>query len=464
MNQAVRNVKWRMVLIGILGLATCACVSSFAFFIGRQSVNWAFLPGESSAFDNLGEPDQLQPGEPAATSTLPIIVIPTETPTEVNPPLQPELLDRIEPDRTLAPPMSRDLEIGTDDFELLVEVWSIIAQEFDGELPESTDLLYSSIIGSLETLDDEFTRFITPQGAARLREDMQGSFEGIGAFVRMNDDGYLEIVRPMSGQPASRAGLQPDDVILAVDGITTRGLSIDDAIARVRGPQGTSVVLTISREGVEEPFDVAIVRERIEIPTVEVEMLPEQIAYIRLTSFNSLARSQLANALESMLSQQPQALVFDLRDNPGGFLDQAVAVADLFLSEGIILHERNQRGLDEVFRAANGDLAETIPLVVLVNVGSASASEIVAGAIQDNGRGVLIGERTFGKGSVQQSHRLFDGSELRVTVARWYTPEGKSIDNEGITPDIEITPSPLELGGPEDTQLQRAIEYILTGQ
>jgi carboxyl-terminal processing protease len=165
-----------------------------------------------------------------------------------------------------------------------------------------------------------------------------------------------------------------------------------------------------------------------------------------------------------LVAQNPRALVFDLRDNPGGYLDQAIAVGDMFLSEGVILYERNNAGLDQTYTAEPGEPFEQIPMVLLVNAGSASASEIVAGAVQDNDRAILIGETTFGKGSVQQTHTLSDNSELRVTIARWYTPDNVSISEQGIAPDIEVLPSPLELGGPDDTQLQRAIQFILTGQ
>jgi carboxyl-terminal processing protease len=223
-------------------------------------------------------------------------------------------------------------------------------------------------------------------------------------------------------------------------------------------------MLTVRREGEEEPLEFTVRRELIEIPIIESEMLEDNIAYLRLTGFNRNADSQLREALSELLAQEPTGLVFDLRDNPGGFLDQSISVADVFLPEGVVLYERSSTfDLDQVHRSDDGDLGESIPLVVLVNAGSASASEIVAGAIQDRGRGPLVGETTFGKGSVQQTHTLSDGSELRVTIARWYTPDDESISGNGITPDIEV-PSPIELGGDDDPQLQRAIDYLLTGE
>ena len=192
-------------------------------------------------------------------------------------------------------------------------------------------------------------------------------------------------------------------------------------------------------------------------------MLEDNIAYVRLTGFSGNASQQLESELEELLDQEPQALIFDLRDNPGGFLSQSVQVADLFLGEGVVLYERDGRELEEVFESEDGDLAEEIELIVLVNAGSASASEIVAGAVKDRGRGTLVGETTFGKGSVQKTHTLSDGSELRVTIARWYTPNDRSIDVEGVAPDIQVD-TPEEFGGDADTQLQRAIRLILEGQ
>jgi carboxyl-terminal processing protease len=268
----------------------------------------------------------------------------------------------------------------------------------------------------------------------------------------------------MDGQPADLAGLRAGDVVIGVDGESVVGMSLDEVIALIRGPEGSEVDLEIRREGREQPFEVTITRERINIPVIQSEMLEERIAYVRLTSFNRNAEPQLRDALDQLLAENPQGLILDLRDNPGGFLDQSIAVADIFLEDGVVLFERSETlDIHETYRSDNGDLAEEIPLVVLINAGSASASEIVAGAIQDRSRGVLIGETTFGKGSVQQSHTLSDGSELRVTIARWYTPDDASIDGEGIVPDIEIE-TPEDLGGDEDVQLQRAIDYLSSAE
>jgi carboxyl-terminal processing protease len=326
--------------------------------------------------------------------------------------------------------------------------------------------MYAAISGSLETLDDDYTRFIRPDIAERIREDMNGSVSGIGAFVQANEEGFIEIVRPIDGQPADLAGLLPGDVIVAVDDEEVEGLDFDEVLLMVRGPEGTKVTLTIVREGEEEPLVFEIIRTLFEVPIVEAEMMGTDefpIAYVQLSTFTRNAEGALIESLEGLLEQNPNAIILDLRDNGGGFLDQAVGVADVFLPEGVILYERNNDDIDRTFESDNGDLGEDLPLAVLVNAGSASAAEIVAGAIQDRDRGALIGETTFGKGSVQLVHSLSDGSELRVTIARWYTPNNVSIGEEGIAPDIEI-PSPLDLGGEDDTQLQRAIEFLMEGE
>jgi len=347
------------------------------------------------------------------------------------------------------------------EFDIFYEAWELVDDNYDGPVPENKEVLYSAIEGSLEALNDDYTRFIRPEVAARLREDATGDIEGIGAFVRENEEGLFEIVRPIPGHPAEAAGILPGDIIVEVDGQDVTDLSFDEVILMVRGPRGTEVTVGVMRDGEEDLLNFTITRVRLENLTVEYEMLPDDIAYISLNDFNQKATEETLAAMEELFAQDPQALIFDLRDNPGGFLNQSVSIADLFLPENVVLYERNQNGLDQSFRTDDGDLAETIPLAVLVNPGSASASEIVAGAIQDHGRGIVIGETTFGKGSVQQVHRLSDGSEMRVTIARWYTPNNNTIEGEGITPDIEV---PMEFGAEEDIQLERAIEYILNGE
>jgi carboxyl-terminal processing protease len=318
-------------------------------------------------------------------------------------------------------------------------------------------------MGSMELLDDQYTRFIPPEIAERSRIQIQGGYEGIGAYVDLDEAGNLLIVRPIDGQPADKAGLLSGDIVTQVNGQSITGMPLVEIVALITGPRGTEVRLTIVRDETGETFEVTIIRERIDFPVVSSRMLDENIGYVRLTTFSNGADQKLSMAIEELLAQEPMGLILDLRDNPGGLLAEAIEISDLFLPEGIVAYQRDTQGVERVFKSDSGDLAETIPLVLLVNSGSASGSEIVAGAIRDLERGIIIGEQTLGKGSVQQSYTLSDGSELRVTIARWYTPNNLTIDKEGILPDIEID-NPVDLGGEDDEQLQRAIEFILEGK
>ena len=448
-------IAFSVLLLSSVGIA--------GYFIGRTSViPEVAVVSTAEPFTELLEVTREVTREVnvVATPTVEVIVPTIELVTPLD---NPDVVETAVPADFMTPTSVTTGEFGELDFTTFEEVWSFIEEEFDGEVPEEKKRLYAAISGSLEILDDDYTRFIRPDVAERIREDMNGSVSGIGAFVRENDEGFIEIIRPIDGQPADLAGLLPEDVIIAVDGQTVEDLDFDEVLLMVRGPEGTPVTLTIMRKDETEPLEFTIIRARFEVPVVEQEMLGTEefpIAYIRLTSFTRNAETAVLDALKASLEQNPQALIFDLRDNGGGLLDQTVGVADIFLPEGVVLYERSSSGIDKTFDSDTGDLGEKLPLVVLVNAGSASASEIVAGAIQDHERGTLIGEPTFGKGSVQHVHMLSDGSELRVTIARWYTPNNNSISDEGITPDIEI-PSPLDLGGEDDTQLQRAIEYLL---
>jgi len=313
-------------------------------------------------------------------------------------------------------------------------------------LPDAEQITYGAIRGVINTLGDEHTVFIDPQHAAILKSDTSGSFEGIGATVRMDIDGFLIVVHPFEGQPAAQAGLKPGDIILQVDDTPIRNMNILEAIFLIRGPEGSTVHLLIQREGVSEPFEASVVRQKIDIPIIEAEMLEDEtIAYIRLTDFNIQATDRLREAL----------------DNRGGYLHIAVEVASQFIGEGIILFERDKDGEEMDFTAQRGGLALDIPMVVLVNGGTASASEIVAGALQDRGRAILVGGETFGKGSVQLPHALSDGSELRITIAHWFTPNGTELQGQGLTPDIEVELTEQDFEAGRDPQLDRAIDYLM---
>lgn len=349
-------------------------------------------------------------------------------------------------------------------FRVFWEVWSNLKQDYYGELPDAEEMTNGAIRGVLWTLDDKFTSYIEPRIARVINEDTSGTFEGIGAMVGMNEENVLEISRPFPGQPADRAGVQAGDVVIAVDGRSILGLGLYEAIGLIRGPAGTQVTLTLERKGVDKAFDVTITRAKIDIPIVESKMLPGDIAYVSLFEFSAPSTQRLEAALKEVLAKKPKGLVLDLRDNPGGLLQQAIEITDLFLPSGVIVIERTRDGQAETLRATRQGIAQDIPMVVLVNAGSASASEIVAGALQDNGRAKLIGEKTFGKGSVQLSRTLSNGAELRVTIARWFTPNDRAIHGQGLQPDIEVALTADDAKAGRDPQLDRAVEYLTTGK
>lgn len=349
------------------------------------------------------------------------------------------------------------------DYELVQEVLGLLDEQFYGEMPDRQTLTYGAIRGMLMTLDDPYTSFIDPQITAILNEDASGTFEGIGAMVTMREDGYLEIASLISGQPAEAAGVLPGDIIVAVGDQSIVGLGLYEAISYIRGPAGSDAVLTILRADEEDPITITVTRARIEVPIVEYRMLDDDIGYVLLTEFDANATDRVQEALEELARQNPKGLIFDLRSNPGGWLDQSIKVSDLFLGRGLVAIERDSFGGEQRFYSYDGDIGEDIPMVILVNQGSASASEIVAGALQDRGRAVLIGTQTLGKGSVQRPNALNDGSQLRVTIARWYTPDDNSIHGDGLEPDI-VVEIPDDTPADEDPQLERAIEYLKRGQ
>jgi carboxyl-terminal processing protease len=413
----------------------------------------AFLAGFGSGY-LLADGSPLVAGPKTSATTTPTTPPTVETATAT-------------PEPTSSPtPIATRTADQEEDFQLFWEVWDLVRRDFYGDIPDTQEVTYAAIRGMLGTLDDDYTVFVEPETAAVLGEDATGEFEGIGAFVGLDDDGKLEIVVPFEGGPADSAGLLAGDRVLAVDGEPLSGKSLYESINLIRGPANSQVTLLVQRQGVPEPFAVAVIRARLEIPITVVEIRDDGIGYIRLHEFSATADRLVAEGLKELLEQEPQGIVLDLRQNPGGWLDQAVAVADLFLDEGVVLTERWSDGSEQVFKSRSGDLAESIPLVVLVDRGSASASEIVAGALQDRERAVLVGETTFGKGSVQRPFTLSDGSELRVTTALWFTPNDQAIHGAGLVPDIEVLRPERDGGDPDqnvDTQLERAAEYLRFG-
>jgi carboxyl-terminal processing protease len=395
---------------------------------------------------------------PANTSTPEEPLLPTATPLPSGEAAPPTSV----PSPSLMPTVAIPEKTG-ETFDLFWEAWDLIQNNYYGDLPSEEDLTYGAIRGALNTLDDPYTGLLEPDVAAIERETYSGTYEGIGATVTMKN-GLLQIVNTLKGQPAEKAGLRAGDIVLQVDDTPIENMSLYEAIALIRGPAGTPVRLTIFREG-EEPFEVEIVRARMDIPVMESEMRDDGIAYAHLLEFSTDATVKLGNAIDELLAQNPKGLILDLRGNPGGFLNEAVKTSGLFLPQGkTVVIERTKDGTEETWKTTEEPIAPDIPLVVLVDGSSASASEIVAGALQDYGRAVLVGETTFGKGSVWVPYTLSNGAELRVTFARWFTPNDRAIHGQGLEPDItvELTEKDYEAG--QDPQLDRAVEYLLTGQ
>jgi carboxyl-terminal processing protease len=349
------------------------------------------------------------------------------------------------------------------EFATFWEAWSFLEDQFYGDVPPDQERVYGAIRGMVTAFGDQHTAFIDPTRAAVMSENISGSFEGIGATLRLDETGRLQIVDALPDRPAFKAGLHPGDVVLEVDGQSVEGLNLYEAVLLIRGPAGSTVTLTVLREGQPEPLVVPVVRAKIEIEVVQSEMLEETpvIGYVRLTQFSNGAAKKLNRAIKDLLGQGATAIIFDLRSNPGGLLSEAVDVSSLFVSEGTVVIEKLKDKEEKRFEAKNRlHVATEVPLVVLINGGSASASEIVAGAMQDLGRATLVGEKTFGKGSVQLPHNLTDGSELRVTIAEWLTPSGRQIHGQGITPDVEVEMTPEDVEQQLDPQLDAAIEFL----
>ena len=355
--------------------------------------------------------------------------------------------------REIAP----DPEIQSE-FKIFWEAWELVESEYvDESTVDQREMTYGAIKGMLSSLEDANTRFSDPVDAVHVEEHIRGSFEGIGVRVEMRD-GHLTVVAPLEDSPGEKAGLRGGDIISKVDGTDIGSLSLGESVRLIRGPRGTKVVLTIVRAG-QPPFDVEIERAEIKLRSVRGEMLGD-IAYLKINNFNATSPDQLTSTMQELLAQEPVGLILDLRNNPGGLLSSAVHVTSQFLSGGVVLREERRDADPQVFAVQSGGIATEIPMVVLVNSGSASASEIVAGALQDTGRAVLIGEKTYGKGTVQTLNRLSDGSILHLTIARWSTPDDRLIEKVGLEPDIAIELTDDDRASDRDPQLERAKQHL----
>ncbi len=319
------------------------------------------------------------------------------------------------------------------------------------------ELPYIAFAGVAEALGDDYTALLSPDRAEQFRIELDSTFEGIGATVNQAKDGGVLIVRPFPGSPAEKAGLRNGDIITAVDDKDITHLTLDEAIRLIRGPADSQVTLTVTRTGQNQPLTVQVTRARIDIPVLTSETLDGNLLHISLFDFSARGGQELRQTLTDAIKNNTKGIIFDLRGNPGGRLDVAIDIASLFIADGIVVTESGQRNLEHK-ATGKAIVPPSLPLIVLIDGGSASASEIVAGALQDYQRAPLLGETTFGKGSVQSLFDLSDGSLLRVTTSHWFTPKGRQIEKQGLTPDIPVTRDPKASA---DNQLQAAIDHLL---
>jgi len=345
-------------------------------------------------------------------------------------------------------------------FKPFWQAWDAVNKYYVDQPVDTQKLMQGAIRGMLDALGDQHTSYLDPEMYKRANAQLEGdAYEGIGAWVDTTQD-FLTIISPMPGSPAEKAGLKPNDKIIAINGEDMTGVTGEVARQKVLGPAGTTVRLTISRNGME-PFDVEVERAAIVVPTLESKMLDGKIAYVRLYTFGKDTGPDLHNALKQLMSQQPVGLILDLRYNGGGYLDTAIEVVSEFVKQGVVMYEVYGDGNRITYEAKPGGLATQIPMVVLVNEGSASASEIVAGAIQDLKRGFLVGITTFGKGSVQNYIPLEnDAGAVRITTAHWLTPDERQISGVGLKPDYEVKISDADVAAGLDPQLDKAVELL----
>ena len=341
------------------------------------------------------------------------------------------------------------------------ETWTLVHQQYIDQPVDDTKLMQGAIRGMLDSLGDKHTGYMTPEEFTQANMPLTGSYEGIGAYVDSSGK-LLTIVSPMPGSPAEKAGLKAGDEIIAVDGKSVTGVDPSVVLRSVLGPANTSVTLTIHRPDPESTMDVSIVREKINLPSIESKMLDSNIAYVALYTFGDTTTADLKTALTDLLAKNPRGLILDLRNNGGGYLNTAIEVVSQFIDSGVVMYEDQGNGQRQTYNAISGGLATKIPLVVLVNEGTASASEITAGAIQDYGRGKLVGVTTYGKGSVQNWIPLENNQgAIRITIARWLTPRERQINGVGLTPDVVVEMTEADINAGKDLQLDKAVEILL---
>jgi carboxyl-terminal processing protease len=343
------------------------------------------------------------------------------------------------------------------------EAWTLVHENYVDQPLDDVALMRGAITGMMQALGDKHSSYMDPQNYADANASLDGSYEGIGAYVDTTTT-FLTVISPIPGSPAEKAGLQSGDQVMAIDGEDMTGITAEAARLKVLGPAGTAVHLSILREGETDLLEFEITRAKIVIASASGKMLENDIAYVQVTTFGSNTTPELLAALKDLMAKNPKGIILDLRNNGGGFLSTAVEVASQFQGEGVVLYEQYGDGTKTTYDVIPGGLAtdKTIPMVVLINEGSASASEIVAGALQDLGRAKLVGVTSYGKGSVQNWIPLSgDNGAVRITIAKWLTPNGNTIHEIGLTPDVTVELTADDITAKRDPQLDKAVEVLM---
>ena len=357
-----------------------------------------------------------------------------------------------------------DITPGSDvsaDFGIFWQAWSKIKQDYlHGKDLKEEDMVYAAIKGLAENIGDPYTTFFSPEDAKKFGEDVDGKFGGIGAELS-DQNGSVVVVAPLENTPASRAGIKAKDIIIKVDDIDMYGKTTEEAVKIIRGEPNTKVKLIIAREGLDGPLEVELTREIIEIPNIKWRMEGDRILYLKLQSFSQTAPYSFYKTVIEASENNPRGMVLDLRNDPGGYLEVAVNIAGWFVDKGeVVVRERYASGEETVYRSYGNEALKDLPIVVLVNGGTASASEILAGAMRDHNGTELVGTQTFGKGTVQTLEELKDGSMLKITIANWMTPNGTVLEGEGLSVDHEIENTESDAENGRDAELEKALEII----
>ncbi len=351
------------------------------------------------------------------------------------------------------------------DFKLFWETWNLVSQKYiDKKAIDPQKMYFGAITGMVAALGDPYTVFLPPESQKNTKEQLGGSFEGVGMQLGYNKDKRLVVIAPLKDTPAEKAGIKAGDIILSINKNEVTNISLPDAVSMIRGPKGSSVAISLFRENEDKPRDVSLKRDTIIVKTVDLKMKEtksgKQVAYIRLSGFGEKTNTEWNETINEVLSSSPQGIVVDVRNNPGGFLQSATYIASEFVDSGPLVLQEDAKGTREEIKVVRNGKMLKMPLVVMINKGSASASEILAGALQDKKRAIIVGEQSFGKGTIQTTEDLPQGTGIHITTAKWLTPLGRWVHGVGLTPDVKIEYQADEKDPLIDNQLDKALELF----